>query len=341
LLVEKDKSKNEWKLIHNVDELLECATPATFGINNEKVYDEEYRKAKAIENFHTTFDTSVVYNQIKKTLFPHQDIIIEKYRVNMYEKDGHFKAHKDTPRSKTFAASLVVCLPYEFSGGDFSIKHKEQTFKIDWASLSKTHHQWIAFYGDCVHWIDPVVSGVRVTIAYNIFLNNIDKKEDVFFKNELLNMKLDKLFSKKEISINETKLYAISTSHQYTHATDTVLKGSDALLFKKLEEAKLNPRVGTVVYEDLDNEDELYVVEKVLDYVPVYHLHDIDLLESLGYSHDVILEEKITWLKPSSKEKASEQSVSAYGNEPSIAYVYSNYVILFGLTTDDEGIFFL
>jgi hypothetical protein len=61
LLVEKDKSKNEWTLIHDVDELLECATPATFGISNKKVYDEEYRKAKAIENFHTTFDTSVVY----------------------------------------------------------------------------------------------------------------------------------------------------------------------------------------------------------------------------------------------------------------------------------------
>jgi hypothetical protein len=55
LIVQKDKKKDDWLLIRGVDELLECGIPATFGKNNQEVYDEYYRKGKAVEDFQTTF----------------------------------------------------------------------------------------------------------------------------------------------------------------------------------------------------------------------------------------------------------------------------------------------
>lgn len=29
--------------------------------------------------------------------------------------------------------------------------------------------KWIAFFGDCDHWIEPVTSGYRVTLTYHLF----------------------------------------------------------------------------------------------------------------------------------------------------------------------------
>ena len=86
---------------------------------------------------------------------------------------GHFRAHVDTPRSRSQIGSLVVCLPVRHEGGDLEVRHQGQTMTFDWASGSDSDSpqiQWAAFYSDCEHEVLPVRSGHRITLTYNLYV---------------------------------------------------------------------------------------------------------------------------------------------------------------------------
>jgi hypothetical protein len=92
----------------------------------------------------------------------------ELYKLNIMEKGGFFKPHKDTPRGGTTCfGTLVVCLPVPFQGGALKLKHGKQVTTQSWSSnmlmpwsdkkLAAAHVptkaglQWAAFFGDVEH----------------------------------------------------------------------------------------------------------------------------------------------------------------------------------------------
>ncbi|KAI8849220.1 hypothetical protein BC829DRAFT_351266, partial [Chytridium lagenaria] len=83
---------------------------------------------------------------------------------------GHFKAHVDTPTSTNMFASLVVCLPTQFMGGELVVRRGEQSHSIDWANQdpASSSLKWAAFYSDVEHEIHEITSGHRITLTYNI-----------------------------------------------------------------------------------------------------------------------------------------------------------------------------
>jgi hypothetical protein len=114
------------------------------------------------------------------------------------------------------------------------------------------------------------------------------------------------------------------------------LKGSDAIVFKKLAEANLNPRVGTAVYQYY--EDEIYLVDEKLKYCP-FDVDELSFGESdietqmRKYNEKISsrkLIKKVVWLKKPSDKNANVNEFPTYGNEPSIGQVYLNFVIIFG-----------
>ena len=162
-----------------VERLRLNAEPATFGRGKQSILDEEYRQAMKISSdCGLNFDLAnwSVVAQIKEVLLPHSNkqVFAQLDKVNLYSDNGFFKDHKDTPRSQAMFASLVLCLPSPFEGGQLVIKHRSGQKVYDWGTAAHDSHQvqWAAFYSDCTHEIRPITQGVRVTVTYNLYVDD-------------------------------------------------------------------------------------------------------------------------------------------------------------------------
>ena len=109
--------------------LIQACAPATFGLGNKDVLDEEYRKASElnIDQFATAFCPykAGIIDVIAQVLVPNistrdsekRGVRAELYKINFYSApSGKFKSHVDTPRSVDQFGSLVVCLPVAHAG---------------------------------------------------------------------------------------------------------------------------------------------------------------------------------------------------------------------------------
>jgi 2-oxoglutarate-Fe(II)-dependent oxygenase superfamily protein len=89
-----------------------------------------------------------------------------------------FKPHVDTPRGEKMFGSLVVVFPTPHEGGALLIRHRGQEWTFDSASTLSTAPPYsvgyVAFFSDVEHEVTPVVSGHRVTLTYNLYLDDDD-----------------------------------------------------------------------------------------------------------------------------------------------------------------------
>jgi hypothetical protein len=82
----------------------ECEV-ASFGIGDRDVVDEKYRKALCLpkSRFSSSFDlcsTGILHTVQYLLAHDCPYIVAEPYKLNIYEKGGFFKVHKDTPRGQ-------------------------------------------------------------------------------------------------------------------------------------------------------------------------------------------------------------------------------------------------
>lgn len=161
--------------------LLEKACePATFGRNQEDVLDETYRKAGKmdVDNFSTNYDPtrSGILELVQNELVGKGGgkLVLEMYKLNVYGKDSFFKSHKDTPRGTKSFGTLVMVFPAPHEGGQFLLSSAGNEWTVDAASeilQNGQHHLvYVAFYGDVTHEVRKVTSGHRVTLTWNIFI---------------------------------------------------------------------------------------------------------------------------------------------------------------------------
>ncbi len=166
----------------DLQELVDTCDAASFGMGKKEVTDESYRKAYKLDadQFAALFDIrqTGILHTVQKILAPNcESIIAEPYKLNIYQKGGFFKVHKDTPRGNDMFGSLVLCLPQSFRGGDLVVKHKENVCRYTpLESIDQEHSiQWMAFYSDCDHQVERVNSGTRVTLTYNLYKANANR----------------------------------------------------------------------------------------------------------------------------------------------------------------------
>ena len=81
----------------------------------------------------------------------------------IYKEGGHFDAHRDTVRGDGHIGTLVVILNSEYIGGELEVTHGGRT------EVVTGPYSWVAMYGDCLHKINPVTSGTRVSLIYDIY----------------------------------------------------------------------------------------------------------------------------------------------------------------------------
>ncbi|KAI0786685.1 hypothetical protein C8Q75DRAFT_734628 [Abortiporus biennis] len=149
-----------------IKELANTCDAATFGVNQQNVLDEAYRKAEKMDsnNFSTNFNpyNSGIINIARTSLNINRNVYVELYKLNVYDlfttnnyvgPELFFKAHQDTPRGEKMFGSLVIILPTIYEGVG-------NTLRLG----------YVAFYRDIEHEVLEVTSGYHITITYNLYL---------------------------------------------------------------------------------------------------------------------------------------------------------------------------
>ncbi|KIY48945.1 hypothetical protein FISHEDRAFT_32048, partial [Fistulina hepatica ATCC 64428] len=192
------ESKGDSAPVHSIDlaaanvsqlrDLSAACEPAPFGLNGENVFDEHYRLARKMDTtqFSMPFDVycsgliQVVETELVKnsTDSPNSYIVPELYMLNIYETGGFFKAHVDTPRAANMFGTLVIVFPTMHQGGQLVLRHIDKEWSYDSAAVVSPVEgvepkiAYIAFYGDVEHEVLPVMAGYRLTLTYNLYLDN-------------------------------------------------------------------------------------------------------------------------------------------------------------------------
>ncbi|MCJ1368758.1 hypothetical protein MMC16_007904 [Acarospora aff. strigata] len=212
------------------------SAPASFGKGKQETLDPEYRQALKLvaDSVACNFDLSnwSVLAQIKQVLLPHsnKEVLAQLDKVNLYTVGGFFKPHKDTPRSSAMFGSLVLCLPSPFEGGQLVIRHKSGQKVYDWGAAEQDSQkvQWAAFYSDCTHEILPVTEGVRVTVTYNLYVDDMTAREHLSTVTTKFSDDLANALKQPEF-LSEGSILGFACEHAYPRdekvaGVDTALK---------------------------------------------------------------------------------------------------------------------
>jgi len=173
--------------LDELEQLAQACEPASFGVKNEAVLDENYRKAGKmdLECFALLLDpvqtdlVKIVQGYLLEGAPPTIKMKPELYKLNVYGKGSFFKPHVDTPRSEMMFGSLVIVFPTPHEGGGLLLRHRGHEWIFDsgkeLADLVEGQRQpsiaYVAFFSDIEHEVAPVISGYRVTLTFNLYID--------------------------------------------------------------------------------------------------------------------------------------------------------------------------
>ncbi|KAJ7211618.1 hypothetical protein GGX14DRAFT_448890 [Mycena pura] len=372
--------------------LVAACQPATFGFDQKEVLDETYRKAVKmdIDKFSASLD--IAASGILKAISP--DILdgqkggdekalrAELYKLNVYGPGSFFKAHKDTPRSDDMIGSLVIVYPTAHEGGALTLSHGKNTWAFDSAAELAAHGQsseskpavaYIAFFSDVTHAVEEVRSGSRVTLTYNLYLEDHTADHPASAPERACETALRALLVDPAF-FPDGGLLAFSLTHQYPIPARAerstleqvlqMLKGSDARIRTVAERVGLS----TVVRFVYESEDRLFSEEDGND-VLVDHVLDLEELNTeyddvraavedagkvlsdfrvgrkkRGHVEDDNASDSETtavhWV--TDRDRTSQNQVDSayvfYGNEASIGHVYGNAALFVSIPSVGEGV---
>ena len=106
---------------------------------------------------------------------PRKSLRAKLYKLLVYEQGGFFSEHRDTEKVDGMVATLVVGLPIAGSGGELVIRHLDRETTVDLQANEPGELAYAAFYADCVHRTNPVESGHRVSLVYNLIVKASDR----------------------------------------------------------------------------------------------------------------------------------------------------------------------
>lgn len=157
--------------------IIEVAKKAPFGLGSKTLVDETVRKTWqldpnqiTIKNEHFLAGVGNVVASVKKHLGCDKITVqANLYKVLLYEKGGHFKAHRDTEKEKGMFATMVIQLPSKFGGGKITVRHagNEKVIEMD-GERSAYCCKYAAHYSDCEHEVSEITGGYRLALVYSL-----------------------------------------------------------------------------------------------------------------------------------------------------------------------------
>ncbi len=295
--------------------LRKFASKAGYGdIKQQKTnYDETIRKALSIDNFKIKKDIIEKVKNIWITNFPHKNIRVEPYKINIYEKDNFFLEHRDTP-SKNLVGSIVVSLYNNSETGKLILKINNDTNEINNTAsyndieFDEKNFNWIAFYPDVLHRVTPILEsdGLRINMTFKIFSleeNNDELIEDLLLKNKNVFNKLAKMES-----------FGLILNHKYSIDTENhALKGVDKYIFDLLSTLPNDFNIDVIPiiyttnaneyftndsnnYSDNDSDDEYDTCGELKVNVYPFTFDDIKYLNDISNIHTKIDERRFYFI---------------------------------------------
>ena len=228
--------------------IIEVAKKAPFGMGARTVVDETVRKTWqldprqiTIKNEHFLAGVEKVVSTVKKQLgCDKKSVQANLYKVLLYEKGGHFKAHRDTEKEKGMFATMVIQLPSKFDGGKITVRHagKEKVMEMD-GERSGYCCKYAAHYSDCEHQVSEITSGYRLALVYSLCWTARGSPPSADTGTTIIRQ-IAKILPK--ICTGERNLFAWFLSHKYSESgiLDSgidALKGPDAAVATALRQA--------------------------------------------------------------------------------------------------------
>jgi predicted 2-oxoglutarate/Fe(II)-dependent dioxygenase YbiX len=151
----------------NLTQLVSAAVPSSFGHGTDTVFNAKVRDSLEIPASRLDAaglrSIAVQFSWKLSELCPNTPVRVEPYKLVIYKKGGHFDQHRDTVRGEGHIGTIVVILNSKYTGGELEITHGDKT------EVVTGPYNWVAMYGDCLHKINPVKSGTRVSLIYDIY----------------------------------------------------------------------------------------------------------------------------------------------------------------------------
>jgi 2OG-Fe(II) oxygenase superfamily len=255
-----------------VDVILEKSIPSPFGKGSQTVLDPSYRSGREIHG--EDIDVKSKYYFVKEVLgnaeefmFPGREISAKLYKLAIYEAGGHFDWHIDSTHSDKHHATLLVALNTSWEGGDLVLRRNGIETHVDLRPQKKSDSgqtridlQAVVFFTDTEHRVEPVKSGIRIVLQYDVELKKTQNQWWGNYKEAVWMDRLEKQYSKrmkmgvdaqatdkaalekvlaiiKELVNNGTQEVAFALQHVYRKSSilGEYLKGSDATLYGALK----------------------------------------------------------------------------------------------------------
>ncbi|KAL9011740.1 MAG: hypothetical protein Q9180_009164, partial [Flavoplaca navasiana] len=136
---------------HQAKQMIDVCHQAPFGKGSETVFDESVRKTwelnpNRFDLVNPTWTSTLreLLDIVSNKLGCDPDVSVEAHlhKLLLYEDGAHFKAHKDTEKEPGMFATLVICLPSEYEGGEVATSHCGKTKVFD--AGSSFHHTYVS-----------------------------------------------------------------------------------------------------------------------------------------------------------------------------------------------------
>jgi 2-oxoglutarate-Fe(II)-dependent oxygenase superfamily protein len=150
--------------------------PARFGRGEQTLLDRQVRDTQEVPKSRVKIDK----RRWNKTLLPVLDRLrkdlglpsgcglrAEFHSMLVYGRGQFFVPHQDSETADEMVGSLVVTLPSAHEGGALVVKHAGHTATH---RSAKNSLSFVAFYADCRHHVQPVRSGYRIVLTYNLLV---------------------------------------------------------------------------------------------------------------------------------------------------------------------------
>lgn len=221
-------------------QLIKLATPAPYGKADKTLVDPAVRAALQVDASQITESKAWrgliqgLVEELSEELAVEGEVRAELYKLLIYEEGGHFKPHRDSEKAAGMFGTLIITLPAEFEGGELVVTHAQETKRFKLRARKDDELCWAAFYADCVHELEPVTSGHRVALVYNLISAAMTAPAPV----ELTQQLATALQRWRQQEQRAPKIVHLLT-HKYTERSfgPKQLKGYDAQMTQALAQA--------------------------------------------------------------------------------------------------------
>jgi hypothetical protein len=217
--------------------LVAVAQQAPYGRGTETIVDTDVRRVWQIEPSRLALRNPEWEAQVRAAVAAIAErfaipgkVRHELYKLLIYEAGSFFAPHRDTEKTPGMFATLVICLPSRHEGGTLVVEHDGQVARIELGGPeSEFRTAYAAFYADCRHEIEPVRSGFRLCLVYNLALERADRQPAAPRSSQAVAEAaalLEELFGDPSTELTKA---VIPLEHQYSEAglDPTALKGAD------------------------------------------------------------------------------------------------------------------